>query len=165
MPVSPPFFFFFFFFSPLLLSFSPSSFFPLSFLSFFSFLFPSSSFCYPPLSLLPFGAVTMENTQSRKSSKIMKINWKTKQRRPRPPSAAIKTGVRKTEPKNGAFAIGIQFFFFFFGLCVSGWVWLSLAWSGWVWLILAESGWVWPSLAESVESSESVWAWLILSTQ
>ena len=107
----------FFFFSPLLLSFSPSSFFPLSFLSFFSFLFPSSSFCYPPLSLLPFGAVTMENTQSRQSSKIMKINWKTKQRRPRPPSAAIKTGVRKTEPKNGAFAIGIQFFFFFLG-CV-----------------------------------------------
>jgi hypothetical protein len=130
----PLLFFFFFFFSPLLLSFSPSFFFPLSFLSFFSFLFPSSSFCYPPLALLPFGAVTMENTQSRKSSKIIKINWKTKQRRPRPPSAAIKFGCRKTEPKNGASAIGIQFFFFV--VCV----WLSLAESGLVWLSLAESG-------------------------
>ena len=76
-----------FFFPPLLLSFSPSFFFPLSFLSFFSFLFPSSSFCYPPLALLPLGAN------------------------------------------------------------------------------LTESGWVWPSLAEPAESSESVWAWLILSTQ
>ena len=100
----------------------------------------------------------MENTQSRKSSKIIEINWKTKQRRPRPPSAAIKSRCRKTEPKNGASAIGIQKkFFFVVVVCV----WLSLAESGLVWLSLAESGRVWLSLLSLVSLSEPGLYWVL----